>query len=557
MRFLKEDPWERLAKLREAVPNILFQMLLRSANAVGYTNYPDNVVRHFIGQAAQGGVDLFRVFDSLNNVDNMRVAIDAVRESGMLCETAICYTSDIFDHSRRYDLNYYVDMAKQLQKAGANILAIKDMAGICKPQAARELVKALKEETGLPIHFHTHDTSGIAASSILAAVDAGVDAVDTAMDAMSGLTSQPSMGSIVAALKNTPRDTRLDQNHLQQLSTYWEDVRRVYAPFEAEMRAGTADVYHHEMPGGQYTNLREQARSLGIEKQWSEVSDAYAQVNHLFGDIIKVTPTSKVVGDMALYMVANRLSPDDVLSQNTEIDFPESVVSLFKGELGIPAHGFPSELQQKVLKGDAPLTQRPGATLPAVNLALQKQQLSMIYGASITEQDLASYLMYPKVFTDYQQHQQKFGNLSGIPSTAFFYGLSEQQCISVELEQGKTLEIKLLGRSQAKEGVIDLFVELNGQLRLVQVHVQGAQQQAEHPQVDPNNPAHVGASMPGMISSIPVKVGQSVLKGDTLFTIEAMKMELAVKADRNGIVQEIFSQPNKPVKNLDLVLILN
>ncbi|WP_111891532.1 pyruvate carboxylase [Acinetobacter sp. MB5] len=560
MRFLKEDPWERLAKLREAVPNILFQMLLRSANAVGYTNYPDNVVRHFIQQAAQGGIDLFRIFDSLNNVDNMRVAIDAVRESGMLCETAICYTSDLFNHSRRYSLNYYVDMAKQLQKAGVNILAIKDMAGICKPQAARELIRALKEETGLPVHFHTHDTSGIAASSILAAIDSGVDAVDTAMDAMSGLTSQPSMGSIVAALKNTERDTGLDQQHLQQLSSYWEDVRRVYAPFEADMRSGTADVYHHEMPGGQYTNLREQARSLGLEKQWSEVSDAYAQVNQLFGDIIKVTPTSKVVGDMALYMVVNRLSPEDVLSPKTEIDFPESVVSLFKGELGTPAHGFPEGLQHKILKGETALTQRPGATLPAVNLALEKQQLGMIYGTSISEQDLASYLMYPKVFSDYQKHQQQFGNLSGIPSTAFFYGLSEQQNISVELEPGKTLEIKLLGRSEAKEGLIDLFVELNGQLRLVQVpvkaqHAQGEQQQ-QHPQVDPNNPAHVGASMPGMISSIPVKVGQSVVKGDTLFTIEAMKMELAVKADRDGVVQEIFSQPNKPVKNLDLVLML-
>lgn len=300
MRFLKEDPWERLARLREAVPNILFQMLLRSSNAVGYTNYPDNVVRHFIAQAAQGGIDLFRVFDSLNAVDNMRVAIDAVRESGMLCETAICYTSDIFDNNRRYNLNYYVDMAKQLQKAGANILAIKDMAGICKPAAARELVKALKEETGLPVHFHTHDTSGIAAASILSAIEAGVDAVDTAMDAMSGLTSQPSMGSVVAALQNTDRDTGLNPNNLQQLSTYWEGVRHIYKPFEADMRAGTADVYHHEMPGGQYTNLREQARSMGIEERWTEVSDAYAQVNLLFGDIVKVTPTSKVVGDMAL-----------------------------------------------------------------------------------------------------------------------------------------------------------------------------------------------------------------------------------------------------------------
>lgn len=556
MRFLKEDPWERLAKLREAVPNILFQMLLRSSNAVGYTNYPDNVVRHFIAQAAAGGIDLFRVFDSLNAVDNMRVAIDAVRESGMLCETAICYTSDIFDQNRRYNLNYYVDMAKQLQKAGANILAIKDMAGICKPAAARALIKALKEETGLPIHFHTHDTSGIAAASILAAIDAGVDAVDTAMDAMSGLTSQPSMGSVVAALRHTDRDTGLNPNHLQQLSTYWEDVRQIYAPFEAEMRSGTADVYHHEMPGGQYTNLREQARSMGIEERWSEVSDAYAEVNLMFGDIVKVTPTSKVVGDMALYMVSNNLKPEDIHNQKLEIDFPESVVSLFKGELGTPAHGFPKDLQQKVLKGEQPLSDRPGAILPAVDLEAQKTKLEQIYAQPISEQQLASYLMYPKVFTDFMQHQLKYGIVSSIPSSAFFYGLKEQQDISVELETGKTLEIKLLGRSEPKNGLIDLFIELNGQLRLVQVKQAGTEEKANHPKADPANPLHVGATMPGMISTVAVKPGQSITKGETLFTIEAMKMELAIKAEKNCVVQEVLLEPGKQVKNLDLVLVI-
>nr|WP_264757570.1 pyruvate carboxylase [Acinetobacter sp. ANC 4173] len=556
MRFLKEDPWERLAKLREAVPNILFQMLLRSSNAVGYTNYPDNVVRHFIAQAAAGGIDLFRVFDSLNAVDNMRVAIDAVRESGMLCETAICYTSDLFDQSRRYNLNYYVDMAKQLQKAGANILAIKDMAGICKPAAAHALVKALKEETGLPIHFHTHDTSGIAAASVLAAIDAGVDAVDTAMDAMSGLTSQPSMGSIVAALQNTDRDTGLNPHHLQQLSTYWEDVRQIYAPFEAEMRSGTADVYHHEMPGGQYTNLREQARSMGIEERWSEVSDAYAEVNLMFGDIVKVTPTSKVVGDMALYMVSNNLKPEDIHNQKLEIDFPESVVSLFKGELGTPAHGFPKELQQKVLKGAQPLSDRPGAILPAVDLESQQAMLTEIYDQPISEQQLASYLMYPKVFKEFMQHQLKYGTVSSIPSSAFFYGLKEQQEISVELEAGKTLEIKLLGRSEPKNGLIDLFIELNGQLRLVQVKQAGTEEKANHPKADPSNPLHVGATMPGMISTVAVKPGQSITKGETLFTIEAMKMELAIKAEKNCVVQEVLLGPGKQVKNLDLVIVI-
>ena len=556
MRFLKEDPWERLAKLREAIPNILFQMLLRSSNAVGYTNYADNVVQHFIAQAAQGGIDLFRVFDSLNAVDNMRVAIDAVRESGMLCETAICYTSDIHDNSRRYNLKYYVEMAKQLEKAGANILAIKDMAGICKPNAARELIRALKEETGLPVHFHTHDTSGIAAASILAAIDAGVDVVDTAMDAMSGLTSQPSMGSIVAALKHTERDSGLNPQNLQQISTYWEDVRRIYAPFEADMRAGTADVYHHEMPGGQYTNLREQARSLGLEHRWSEVSDAYAQVNLLFGDIVKVTPTSKVVGDMALFMVSNHLTAEDISNPALDIDFPESVVSLFKGELGTPTHGFPVALQQKVLKGTVPLHDRPGAIMPAVNLAQQKQSLRNIFGDLIDDQALASYLMYPKVFNEFMQHKLKFGTVSTLPSSAFFYGLKEQETISVELEAGKTLEIKLLARSEARDGWVDLFIELNGQLRLIQIQQQGTQAAQQRPQADPMNPAHLGASMPGMISTMPVKTGQSVLKGETLFTIEAMKMELAIKADSDCVIQEILVSPGMQVKNKDLVLVL-
>lgn len=556
MRFLKEDPWERLSKLREAVPNILLQMLLRSSNAVGYTNYPDNVVRHFIAQAAQGGIDLFRVFDSLNAVDNMRVAIDAVRESGVLCETAICYTSDIFDHKRRYNLNYYVDMAKQLERAGANILAIKDMAGICKPAAARELIKALKQETGLPIHFHTHDTSGIAAASILAAIEAGVDAVDTAMDAMSGLTSQPSMGSVVAALQHTDRDTGLDTQNLQQISTYWEGVRHIYAPFEADMRSGTADVYHHEMPGGQYTNLREQARSLGLEERWSEVSDAYAQVNILFGDIVKVTPTSKVVGDMALYMVSNNLSPEDIANPNHEIDFPESVVSLFKGELGTPAHGFPAELQRKVLKGNSPLNDRPGAVLPPVDLLGEKAMLENMFGKQLTEQQLASYLMYPKVFTDFMKQQLKYGTVSSIPSSAFFYGLKEQYPVEIELEQGKTLEVKLLGRSEVKDGLIDLFIELNGQLRLLQIRQKGQQEVLAHPQADPHNPKHVGASMPGMMSTLPVKVGQTVKKGETLFTLEAMKMELAVKADQDCIIQDILLNPGQQVRNMDLILIL-
>ncbi|EEG09653.1 pyruvate carboxylase [Pseudogulbenkiania ferrooxidans] len=555
MRFLKEDPWQRLDELRTAIPNTLFQMLLRASNAVGYTNYPDNVVRHFIRQAAEGGIDLFRVFDSLNAVDNMRVAIDAVRDTGKLCEAAICYTGDLFDSSRRYDLKYYVDMAKQLELAGAHILAIKDMAGIAHPRAITALVKALKNEVGLPIHFHTHDTSGIAAASVLAAVEAGVDAVDAALDAMSGLTSQPNLGSIVAALAGSERDPGLDRKNLQQLSTYWEGVRQCYAPFEADMRAGTADVYRHEMPGGQVTNLREQARSLGIEARWPEVAEAYAQVNLLFGDIVKVTPTSKVVGDMALFMVSNGLTPEDVLDPSRPIDFPESVVSLFKGELGTPAHGFPAELQLKVLKGEAALTGRPGAVMPPVDLESKKAKLTQAWGRDVSEQELASSLMYPKVFKDFAEHQARYGDVSTVPTTAFFYGLKEGEEITVELERGKTLVVQLLGRADTDDGHVKLFFELNGQPRLVKVAKDGVQAVSQHPQADPDNPHHVGAPMPGMVSTVAVQPGQTVSAGDTLLTLEAMKMEVAVKAERDGVIREVRVRSGDRINNKDLLAV--
>ncbi|MDC7713643.1 pyruvate carboxylase [Vogesella sp. LYT5W] len=555
MRFLQEDPWQRLAALREAVPGTLLQMLLRASNAVGYTNYPDNVVRQFIQQAAAGGVDLFRVFDSLNWVDNMRVAMDAVRESGALCEAAICYTGDLFDSSRpRYNLRYYVDMAKQLEQAGAHIIAIKDMAGICKPRAVSALVSALKQEVGLPIHFHTHDTSGIAAASVLAAIDAGVDAVDAALDAMSGLTSQPNMGSIVAALAGGPRDSGLDPQGLQQLSDYWEQVRRSYAPFEADMRAGTAAVYHHEMPGGQVTNLREQARSLGLEARWPEVAEAYAQVNLLFGDIVKVTPTSKVVGDMALFMVSNDLTPAQVADPQRAIDFPDSVVSLFKGELGYPAHGFPEALQRKVLKGEMALTKRAGALLPAVDLAAEQQRLAASLGRDCTEQELASHLMYPKVFKDFAAHSARFGDVSILPTSAFFYGLKEGEEVCIELERGKTLIVQLLGRADTDDGHVKLFFELNGQARVIKVAKAGAEAASAQPKAEEDNPHHVGAPMPGMVSTVLVAPGQTVAQGDTLLTIEAMKMEVAIKAERDGVIQQVLVASGKRIGNKDLLL---
>ena len=556
MRFLKEDPWDRLAQLRERVPNILFQMLLRGSNAVGYTNYADNVVKHFVQQAAKGGVDLFRVFDSLNWVENMRVAIDAVRESGALCEGAICYTGDLLDPKRaKYDLKYYVSMAKELERAGVNILAIKDMAGICKPHAARALVKALKEEVGLPIHFHTHDTSGVAAASVLAAVDAGCDAVDGAMDAMSGLTSQPNLGSIAAALTGTERDPGMDAGAMFAISQYWEGVRRYYAPFEADIRSGTADVYRHEMPGGQYTNLREQARAMGLEHRWTDVSQAYADVNQLFGDIVKVTPTSKVVGDMALFMVANDLSPDDVRNPDKEVAFPESVSSLFKGELGFPADGFPKALEQKVLKGGKPLEGRPGAHLPPVDFAAVRVEAEAAVGRAISETELASYLMYPKVFKDYAEHRRHYGDVSVLPTPVFFYGLKDGEEISVDIDHGKTLVLRLQGRTELEdEGQSKLFFELNGQPRLVRIDRDGAVKLVTHPRAEDGNAKHLGAPMPGMVVTLAVKAGQKVAKGDPLVSLEAMKMETMIRAERDAIVKHLHVKPGAVVSAKDLLI---
>lgn len=559
MRFLQEDPWRRLEQLRAATPNILFQMLLRASNAVGYTNYPDNVVRFFVEQATRAGMDVFRVFDSLNSVDNMRVAIDAVRESGALCEGTLCYTGDLFDPSRaKFNLDYYLKMGRELEKAGAHILGIKDMAGVARPRAIRELVRALKEETGLPIHFHTHDTSGFAAASVLAAIDAGVDAVDGAMDAMSGLTSQPNLGAIAAALAGSERDPGLDRANLAALSDYWEGVRRFYAPFEADMRAGTSSVYLHEMPGGQYTNLREQARSMGLESHWSDICRTYAEVNRLFGDIVKVTPTSKVVGDMALYMVANGLSAADVLDPEREIAFPQSVVQLFMGELGQPPEDFPAELKKKVLGDRSPLPGRPGALLPPVDLDAARQKLEKLIARKAGDQDLASYLMYPEVFRRFAEHESHYGDVSQLPTPAFFYGLKDQQELSIALEPGKTLLVTLQGRTELpEEGCVKLFFELNGQPRVVRVPIAGASPAASRPKAENGNPNHIGAAMPGLVSMIAVKAGQKVRKGDPLLSIEAMKMETVIRAEANATVKEVCVKRGTTVDAHDLLLILS
>ncbi len=557
MRFLKEDPWERLAALRERVPNILLQMLLRSANAVGYRNYPDNVVQHFVQQAAAGGVDLFRVFDSLNWVENMRVAMDAVLESGKLCEAAICYSGDMLGpEPNKYDLHYYIGMAGALEKAGAHILGIKDMAGVCKPAAASSLVRALKQEVGIPIHFHTHDTSGIGAASVLAAVDAGADAVDAAMDAMSGLTSQPNLGSIVDALHGHERDPRLDRAAIRRVSRYWELVRDHYAGFESEIRSGTADVYRHAMPGGQYTNLREQAGSLGIAHRWAEVAQRYAEVNELFGDVIKVTPTSKVVGDMALAMVSGGLTAADVVDPEKEIAFPESVVSFFRGDLGQPVGGFPEALQRKVLQGNQPLTQRPGSTLKPVDLEAARHLAEKRIGRRTSERELSSWLLYPQVFENFAAHLETYSDVSALPTPTFLHGLKKEEEIAVEIERGKTLVIRLLAVSDVDErGKQQVFFELNGQPRTVDVvNRQAGSSVKAHPKANLSDSNHVAAPMPGKVVEISVKPGQAVEKGTALLTIEAMKTQMLLRAEAPGTVVAIPATVGMQIETQDLLV---
>ena len=557
LRFLNECPWERLARLRAHAPNILLQMLLRASNAVGYTNYPDNVVQGFVARAAESGIDLFRIFDPLNAVENMRVAIDSVLETGRLCEAAICYTGDLHDPRRsRYDLAYYLDLARDLRDAGTHILGIKDMAGLVKPAAARELVHALKEETGLPVHFHTHDTSGIAGASVLAAADAGVDAADLAMDSLSGFTSQPCLGSVVEALRGAARDTGLDPERVREISDYWEVVRAQYAAFETDMRAPASEVYLHEMPGGQFTNLREQARALGLAERWHEVAHAYAEVNRMFGDIVKVTPTSKVVGDMALVMVSGGLSRADVEDPEREIAFPDSVVGLFRGELGRMPGGFPEPLASKILKGEKPIEGRPGAVLPPADLAAERARAEEETGWSLSEEDLCSWLMYPRVFADYAAEQEKYGPVSTLPTDVFFYGLPPQREVSVEIERGRTLVIRCLAIGETDEdGAVRVFYELNGQPRTLKIeHGEAAASVARRPKADPANPCHVSAPMPGVVASLAVASGRAVVAGDLLMTIEAMKMETALHAERDGTVAALHVAAGQSVDAKDLLL---
>jgi len=559
MRFLTEDPWERLAALRQRAPGILLQMLLRGANGVGYTNYPDNVVRFFVNQAADAGIDLFRIFDCLNWVENMRVAIDAVCEAGKLAEGAICYTGDILDPARaKYPLRYYVDLAKELERAGCHILAIKDMAGLLRPQAAHVLVKTLKQEIGLPIHLHTHDTSGIAGASILAAVDAGVDAIDAAMDAMSGTTSQPCLGSIVEALRHSKQDTGLDPAVIRRISLYWEGVRSQYAAFESDLKSGASEVYLHEMPGGQFTNLREQARALGLATRWHEVAAAYRAANDLFGDIVKVTPSSKVVGEMALLMVSQNLTATDVLDPKRDVAFPASVVEMLHGDLGQPAGGWPRALQAKALKGDTPIVVRPGSLLSQTDLVAARETAQIRCGRALDDAELASYIMYPKVFADFAAASRKYGPVSALPTPIYFYGMKPGDEAVIEIEAGKRLIVVLQAIGETEEdGHVKVFFELNGQPRVIRIanRFAVATKPARRKAVG-NDSTHVEAPMPGAISSVAIKIGDAVQAGDVIFIIEAMKMETMLHAQKSGTVAELLVAPNDQVDTKDLLAII-
>ncbi|MCA9190926.1 MAG: pyruvate carboxylase [Planctomycetales bacterium] len=559
MRFLKESPWGRLEHLRELIPNILFQMLLRASNAVGYTNYPDNVVKMFVREAAGAGIDIFRIFDALNWVENMRIAMDAVLESGALCEAAICYTGDILNPQRqKYDLKYYVELAKELERLGAHMLAIKDMAGLCKPAAARLLMRTLKQEIGIPIHFHTHDTAGIQAASILAAADEGLDIADGALSALSGGTSQVNLNTLVEALRFGPRESTLQTDALTELSTYWKAVREYYLPFESEALVAGGDLYEHEMPGGQYTNLYQQAHALGLADRWPEVCKTYADVNALFGDIVKVTPTSKAVGDMALFMVAGGLSAEDILSSDRELSPPASVVDLLSGMMGQPPGGFPPAACKAVLRDRPQVTGRPGATLPAVDIESTRTLLTNLLGQIASDRQCVTHVLYPKVYEEFIEHAKVYGDVSILPTPHFFYGPEPAEEISVSIEEGKTLIIRFLAVGQAHaDGTRTVFFELNGQPREVEVIDRSLENaHIKSIKADPADPTHVAASMPGMVIGVAVKEGQEVNKGDKLLSLEAMKMETTISAEREGTVAQLLVSSGSQVESGDLLLVI-
>ena len=556
--FLKENPWERLEKLRKAIPNVLFQMLLRASNAVGYKNYPDNVIQKFVDESAKAGVDVFRIFDSLNWVDQMKVANEAVQKAGKISEGTICYTGDILNSERSnvFTLDYYVKLAKELEREGFHILAIKDMAGLLKPRAAYELVGELKAAVNLPIHLHTHDTSGNGLLTYKQAIDAGVDIIDTAIASMSGLTSQPSVNSLYYALDGFKRNMRTDIQGLEELSHYWSTVRPYYVDFESDIKSPNTDIYQHEMPGGQYSNLSQQAKSLGLGERFNEVKDMYRRVNFLFGDIVKVTPSSKVVGDMALYMVQNDLDEQSIIEQGYKLDFPESVVSYFKGEIGQPVNGFNKQLQDIILKGQQPLTERPGEYLKPVDFDEIREQLQDKNYGEVTEQDIISYVLYPKVFDQFIQTRQQYGNLSLLDTPTFFFGMRNGETVEIEIENGKRLIIKLETISEADEkGNRTIYYVMNGQARRITIKDENIKTNANvKPKADKTNPNHIGAQMPGSVTEVKVSVGDEVKVNQPLLITEAMKMETTIQAPFNGVIKKVTVGNGDAIATGDLLI---
>ncbi len=555
-RFLHESPWERLDLLRKKIPNIPFQMLLRGANAVGYTNYPDNLIRAFIGEAANSGIDVFRIFDSLNWIPGMEVAMDEVLKQNKLCEATICYTGDISDPKNdKYTLNYYVNMAKELERRGAHLLAIKDMAGLLKPYAAKKLVTTLKQEIALPIHLHSHDTSGNQVAAYLMAAEAGVDIVDVAIDSMSSMTSQPSMNAVVCALQGQDRDTGLVPEKLQTLSNYWGDVRQRYASFEGDIKNPSTDIYRYEMPGGQYTNIKSQVESLGLGHQFEAVKEMYKTVNTMLGDLVKVTPSSKMVGDMAIFMVQNNLTPENIIEKGADLTYPDSVVSYFKGMMGQPAWGFPEDIQKIVLKGEQPITCRPGELLEPIDFDKAKAEVEKFY-KNPSYRTVISYCLYPKVVEDFYKHSQEYGYLSRMSSQVFFNGMALGETSKINIAEGKRLVIKYIGLGDVHEdGTRSVQFELNGMRREIAVPDPYAEVDVKKVvMADPEDKSQIGASIPGMVSKISVKIGDVVEKNQVIAIIEAMKMETSVVARMAGTIDQILVTEGSTAKAGELLI---
>ncbi len=561
-RFLKESPWKRLAILRERMPNTLIQMLLRASNAVGYSNYPDNVVKEFIRLSGERGVDIFRIFDALNWIENMKMPIEEALKTGKIVEGSICYTGDLLNpNETKYTLDYYANKAKELESLGVHTLCIKDMAGLLKPYAARELVKTLKSELTIPVHLHTHDSTGSGVATVLMAAEAGVDIVDLAIESMSTLTSQPSMNAVVEALRGSERDTGLDFDQLSELSRYYAKVRKVYKAFESGMDAPNADIYKYEIPGGQYSNLLAQVESMGMKDQFEDIKRLYKEANELLGNITKVTPTSKVVGDMAIFMLKNSLNKENIFTVGRDLSYPASVVDYFKGMIGQPDGGFNPELQKIVLKGQEPITVRPGTLLPDADFEAIKTYLKGKYDlSSFTEQDMeqkaVSYALYPKVYEDYCEHFEAYNDVTRLESHVYLYGLRKGEETTLKIDEGKELLIKFLEMSSPdEEGKRILTFEVNGSVREVSVMDEQLEVKSDRKlKADKNNPAHVGSSIPGTVSQVFVKEGEKVAINQPLLIIEAMKMETTIVAKQDGVIDKIYVSAGERVNSNDLLL---